>query len=364
MCRGTSSRLTLSGWISAGWRVPFLGGLCYHCPMPKTDGKSLLAAAETALTAWDLRPDKITLASVSENIVFRVDTPSGEAFVLRLHRPGYHSLAALEAEQQWTAALNRAGIGAPIPRPTADGRRYTEVALPHRGETRFAGLAEWVEGVAMGAVMADERDESVLLGRFRQVGQMAARIHNQASGWPLPPGFQRHSFDADGLMGDRPFWGRFWEIPQLSPGERALILHGRRAIHRLLSAQAKSPATYSLIHADLHPGNLILAGDRVHVIDFDDSGFGWHQYELAVALFYNQDDPRYDAIGQALVAGYRAVRPLSDAALALLPVFVLIRGLALLGWIHDRPELKYEYRLPGLIARVCGQIEGLFPPVA
>ena len=37
--------------------------------------------------------------------------------------------------------------------------------------------------------------------------------------------------------------------------------------------------------------------------------------------------------------GYRSVRPISDEALTLLPMFRLVRGLAQIGWYHQRPEL-------------------------
>ena len=90
--------------------------------------------------------------------------------------------------------------------------------------------------------------------------------------------------------------------------------------------------------ADLHPHNLLVNGDQLHVIDFDDSGFGWHQYEIAVALDAYRKPPHFEVARDALIAGYRSERPLSDAAIELLPMFLLIRSLALLGWLHERPE--------------------------
>ena len=46
----------------------------------------------------------------------------------------------------------------------------------------------------------------------------------------------------------------------------------------------RTPSGYSVIHADMHPGNIVVDGDRLTVIDFDDAGFGWHQYDIATAL--------------------------------------------------------------------------------
>ena len=323
------------------------------------DKDTLRAVAKRALHEWELRVAQIELISISENTVFRVDTDAGETYALRIHRPGYHNLAELNSEQQWTAALNRAGVGAPVPLMTRNGRGYATVSVPGSTETRHVGIVEWFDGVTLASIMAQASDEQALALHFDQLGRIAARIHNQAVNWRLPADFQRHAFDADGLMGDTPFWGPFWELPELTDAERKLILHTRRAIHRALSDYGKRQGTYSLIHADLHPHNLLVNGDQLYVIDFDDAGFGWHQYELAVALDSYRNNPNFDAIRGALIASYRSERAFSDAAIEMLPMFLLVRTLALLGWIHERPEHNRGERLRRLIRLACAQVEEL-----
>lgn len=128
-------------------------------------------------------------------------------------------------------------------------------------------------------------------------------------------------------------------MPGLEASERRLISRAREKLTEILSDYGQDPQTYSLIHGDLHAGNILKTRNGLHVIDFDDSGFGWHQYELAVAIFAYQSKPHFETIRDALVAGYRSQRPLSDEALELLPIFLLMRSLALLGWIDARPEL-------------------------
>ena len=325
--------------------------------------KALLASAARALEAWDLSVTGISLVSHSENIVFRVDSDDGQAFVFRFHRPGYHSLSELHGELEWTAALNRSGIGAPVPRNTRDNRSFTSVYLPELSQTRYVSLVEWVEGTAIATLIEQETDESNLVSYFHKTGKLAAQIHNQALAWPLPAGFERHAFDADGLMGKEPFWGPFWKQPKLTPAERAQIIYARDRVYGILTDYGKDQGTYSLIHADLHPDNLIITGDHVHIIDFDDAGFGWHQYELAVAIFYYQDTPYFDTIRDAIVAGYLTGRRLSQADIDLLPIFVLIRSMVLLGWIEQRPELDNSHKLPVLIEKSCEQSRALFGSV-
>jgi len=157
-------------------------------------------------------------------------------------------------------------------------------------------------------------------------------------------------------MGDSPFWGPFWELSELTDRQRAFLLEVRTALHRRLVALGTDGGIYSMIHADLHPGNVLVEGERLNVIDFDDAGFGFHAYDLAVALFGNTGRPDFDSVRDALVGGYRAQRPLAEEVVALLPMFDLIRGLALLGWIHERPELERGF-VPSLVERVCRDAE-------
>ena len=321
----------------------------------------LRAIAERALPHWGLEPERLELISRSENTVFRLDMPDGRAYALRVHRPGYHTFQELESELLWTQALNDAGIHVPVGRRTLDGPGYATIATPDGASSRIVGLVDWIEGVQLASEIEQESDPARIAAHFELIGRVCAAIHNQSSAWAPPAGFARHAFDVPGYVGDAPFWGRFWDVPCLQPAQREILTRARDQIEIILSDYGTDGGTYSLIHADLHPHN-ILVGDAgaLHVIDFDDSGFGWHQYELAVALFSYMEEPWFDAITEALLAGYRSVRGFDERALELLPLFLLIRALVMIGWIWDRPELGYHKRLARLIDDACERAEA-FP---
>lgn len=294
---------------------------------------SLIALAETALAEWGLAGAGLEPKSISENITFRVDA-ADDTFVLRIHRPGYHTLAELQSEHLWTRALRTAGLDVPEVLDTPGGAGY--ITLPHEGGQRNIGMLKWVDGELLGTLI--QQQPAQLTAHFRSLGRIAAGIHNQSASWQVPAGFERHSFDVDGLVGARPFWGRFWELPALDSGQRALLGRARETIAKVLDDYGKNPQTYSLIHADLHPHNVVVSDHGLHVIDFDDSGFGWHQYELAVALYAYRQHKLFPEIQAAMVEGYRSVRPFAETALAMLPMFLLIRSLVSLGWRQQRPE--------------------------
>ena len=293
----------------------------------------LRALAVQALAEWGLEDARLQPIGISENVSFRVDTAE-KRYVLRIHRPGYHTLAELESEQVWTSALLEAGLDVPVPVRTREGRGY--VTLPFEGGERNIGMLEWVDGELLGNIIS--REPGAFASYFRAVGRIAAAIHNQSSNWTVSSGFRRHRFDAEGLLGDSPFWGPFWNLPQMTNAQREVIGSARRTIAEELSRLGQSNETFSLIHADLHPHNLIVGDHGLHVIDFDDAGFGWHHYELAVALYRYQEDDRFSDIRAALVDGYREVRPLADSVVDMLPMFFLVRSLVHLGWRAQRPE--------------------------
>ena len=318
----------------------------------------LHAIAEQSLPHWGLRPDQIELVSRSENTVFRLDMPDGQRYALRIHRPGYHTLPELESELLWTQALNDAGIRVPVGVRTLEGPGYATIPTPDGESSRAVGLVNWLEGELLSSVIEAEQDESTIIEHFRQIGRMLAAMNNQASNWTPPPGFTRHSFDVAGYVGEEPFWGRFWDIPPLTTSQREVLARAREGIRRALSDYGKDRCTYSMIHADLHAHNILIDPlGTLQAFDFDDAGFGWHQYDLAVVLFGFEDLPYIDAITDALVAGYRSVRPFSDEALSLLPLFLLIRRLVVISWQWERPELGRRRGLEAYIADACDRVD-------
>jgi Ser/Thr protein kinase RdoA (MazF antagonist) len=91
------------------------------------------------------------------------------------------------------------------------------------------------------------------------------------------------------------------------------------------------------------------------VIDFDDTGFGWHLYDIAVALIHHQGTADYAAVEAAFMRGYRRLRALPDADLARLPMFLLMRGMVQIGWYHQRPELGVTPNFHRMKDDVCAR---------
>lgn len=292
-----------------------------------------------ALGHFPIEVERVGLVDHSENLTYRVAVRgSDNDYVLRLHRPGYNSIEELDSERIWTHALKQAGITVPDSLRSCRGQHFELIDIPAAGERRYAGLTTWFDGTPLrnhldACTEADERKQL-----FRRIGRIAGAIHNQSATWREPPGFVRHSLDLEGLLGEEPYWGRFWQHPELTEAEKRLLLRARKRARRALGAYRTGPDNFGLIHADLHPDNIVHTGDDLALIDFDDSAYGWHMYEIATALIEDRSAADFDALKAALLEGYREHRPLTVQDVEMLEVFLMIRGMAIIGWFHQRPE--------------------------
>ena len=315
--------------------------------------KRLLEFAKASLVFWDLEGD-LRLIKHRENAVYELKTTGGKRYALRVHRTGYHSDQSLESELQWIEALNNYGVGVPKIIPTRKGDLFAKVILEFVPEERQLDLFEWVDGEQLGSIK-DELggDPDAVKHVYLIMGQIMAQMHNQALQWKLPTGFSRHAWDAEGLVGDNPFWGRFWELEVLTSEQRDLIGRARKTVREKLNSIGKHGDSYSLIHADFVPENILVAKDNVQVIDFDDAGFGWHLFDLATALYFIQGNQGYDIARSALIEGYRNFRPLAEEKLKQLPLFTAARSFTYLSWVHTRQETQTAQELTPMLIDMC-----------
>lgn len=302
--------------------------------------------ARKALYQWDLDNSEIALIKYRENAVFKVTTSTGIQYALRLHRPGYHSDLELQSELEWIQALKESGFEVPHVITSKNGNLLEQVEIEEIHQVYQVDLFAWVDGDQLGSLedgLGD--DQQKIKENFLKIGEMAAQLHNQSSQWKPENEFHRHAWDLEGLIGEAPFWGRFWELDSLLD-EQVILLQAVRERARIeLNSFGKTTQNYSLIHADFVPENLLVDGDTVRLIDFDDAGFGWHLFELATALYFVQDDPHYAVAKQSLIEGYRSKRQLTDTDLNLLDLFLTMRGVTYLGWVQSRQETETAQEL-------------------
>jgi Ser/Thr protein kinase RdoA (MazF antagonist) len=288
---------------------------------------------EPALSCWDdVAGATARLINHSENQTFQLDTPAQGSFTLRVHRTGYQSRASIESELAWLMALRRdTALSIPEPLPGRDGSLLQSFDTPQGA--RMAVLFRHVPG-------SEPQPDSNLGDLFVKLGACAATLHNHVSAWQRPPGFERQVWQAATILDSDGPWGDWRMAPGVNKRNRAVLDRVDSALWLRLAAYGTSPDRYGLIHADMRLGNLLVDGDKVTLIDFDDCGFCWFTYDFAAAISFHETNPAVPALKAAWLAGYQSVRPLSPEDLAVIDAMVMLRRMALLAWIGSHAETR------------------------
>lgn len=314
----------------------------------------LTVLAINALEAWGVTDCAPRLIKYRENAVFEVQTKDGARAALRVHRQGYHDDASLESELKWMAMLAGGGLTVPTPIPAENGQIVIDGTADGVPGIWKVDMLTWVEGKELGEVGEpldlEGRDPARL---FFDIGVTMGKLHNLSTAWPEQNSQTRHAWDRAGFVGDRPLWGEFWELAALTPEQKDLFLRARAAIAEDLDAYGQTPENYGLIHADLVPENVMLNGDEVVLIDFDDAGFGWHMFEIVTAIYWLAEEPEIEIITRAVLDGYQSVRALSDRDLAAIDLFFAARSLTYLGWVHTRSQTGAAKELTPIMIEIA-----------
>jgi Ser/Thr protein kinase RdoA (MazF antagonist) len=313
----------------------------------RTQIRQLRQLAVVALAAYDLPPARLTLLAHLFNTTFRVDSQHGERYVLRIHRAGTPTVESVGAELAWLAALRRdTTLQVPAPVPTRAGGLLTVAAAADVPQPHICVLFRWMPGKIV--------RRGLTPSHLARAGELMARLQMHALEWRLPSGFARGRVDypiESVRYSLNPFAPEVLErihslvACTLSAGEAMLVtevLERVRATEESLgigetdlTRGAGWPATFGLIHADLHYWNLLFVRGSVRAIDFDDCGFGPFLFDPAVMLSALLGRAEYRALRGALLAGYRRVRPLSVKEEAHLDTFIALRQVQDALWVLE-----------------------------
>lgn len=290
--------------------------------------------AASALAKYDVgSPSSPVLVNLSENATYRIeDTSSERKWALRVHREGYHSKAGIASELAWLTALRRDGVvTTPVPVPGRNGELLQEAGHPAMARPRNVVLFRWESGVE-----PSEKDH--LFEKFEVLGETTARMHLHSQRWRRPEKFERHVWDFDTSVGDRPHWGRWRDGMGLDAWTEALFSRTAETMRRRLERFGKGPDRFGLIHCDMRLANLLVDGDEVKVIDFDDCGFSWHLYDAATAVSFFEHEKHVPELMDSWARGYRRVHHLPAEDEAEMPTFVMLRRMILVAWIGSHSE--------------------------
>jgi Ser/Thr protein kinase RdoA (MazF antagonist) len=311
--------------------------------------RRLRKMAEIALKHYDLEDARLTFQHYQGNVVFRTDVPgpagSGNGIFVpnryNLRILSTHDEAMIRSELVWLAALRQeANLPVPEPVPNLDGDLYTFIATPGIPNGRYISLMRWVDGRRL--------EDGLRLKHMRAWGEVTAQLHNFSAGWQPPKNFFRPEWDWYGQLGGRDFPVSVEELVGLMPEEyRQPFLEISREVKAVTGRLGKGKDAYGLIHADMYPENLLFKAGRARLIDFEDSGFGYWIWDIAVGLTAWPWTEDFSRRRDAFLEGYARFRTLPESQLKHLDLFMAATSATMVLWatmfiLHD-PAMEPEH---------------------
>lgn len=301
----------------------------------------LLEVARSALSCYELPSGTaVSLLNLSENATYKVEAPGGRRWALRIHRDGYHSRTAIASELAWLMDLRQTGVVAtPVPVKGRDGEIIQDVDHPRLVRPRHVVMSQWETGTEPG--IGED-----LSGPFEVLGEVTARMHVHARQWHRPSWFTRLTWDFDTALGEgKPHWGRWRDGVGMDAAKEKLVGRTVDLIGKRLMAYGKGPERFGLIHCDLRLANLLMDGNTVKAIDFDDCGFGWYMYDAATPVSFYEHEPQVPSLIESWKTGYRKVLALPKADEIEIPTFVMLRRILLVAWVASHIEAEFPRSL-------------------
>ena len=166
----------------------------------------------------------------------------------------------------------------------------------------------------------------------------------------LPTGFTQPGWDWDSQLGGSMFKHPMEEVVATIPYKfqqpfSTISSTAQYTMQRF----GKGPDAYGLIHADLYPENVLFKDGRALPIDFEDCGYGFWMWDIAIALCEWAWEPGWEWGGDTFWEGYSSIRTLPNTQSSLLDLFIATQFATMVLWssalLMNDPKRIGEYKL-------------------
>ena len=321
--------------------------------------------ALTALGQYELVHPQLTLLSNHEHTLFRVDVNTTapahhQRFVLRIHDPTVFDPDSVAVELEWLTALARdTPVQVPQPVATPAGAFLIHASHPDVPESRMCVLFRWVSGRHL--------RKKLYPGVLQRLGQSIGHLHNYSEHFRPSLGRIGRRWDWERVFGGQSIVGPASSWPLLSSDQQILFRATAERVRATMQRLGEEPSVFGLIHADIHTANYLVERGGIGLIDFEDCGWGYYLYDLAVVL--DEIEAEYveqaQVLRDALLHGYRQIRPLSADHEVLLDVFIAMRLAELVRWFGSSNKPEFEPSTASLLKQATHYMSHLLDsPVA
>jgi Ser/Thr protein kinase RdoA (MazF antagonist) len=307
--------------------------------------RRLRQLALNALKHYDLDVARLRLVTNDMNGIFRVDTRSGEKWILRVTTPeGGHTRDHVTAEMDWLAALAwETNLSVPRPLANRAGSFISEAIAEGVPEPRLCEIFSWVPGTDLA--------DHLTPVNMAHLGELTARLHDHARTYRPPAGLGLLTFDRPFPFPEPVilFDERFNDL--FTPEQRTLYRQALDWVQTAIDRLKASGEPMRIIHGDLHQWNVRCARGVLSPIDFEDMMWGWPVQDIATTLYYFETEENYAEMRAAFEHGYQRISPWPERHPGEIDAFMAARALGMLNFVSQNNEL-FVSDLPAFAERV------------
>lgn len=263
------------------------------------DDLSLLTPemVDRLLARWPSEPGSLEAVRAGENFVFYYRDPARQERYLRIASGNRRTPRLIGAEIDYVMFLHANGVKV-APAVRSSGGNWvetleTEQATYHAvvWEAVYGKVAEWGK---------DDDNRRYLFERGKALG----KLHNVAATYRANATKRRRHWHEDDLFTEPSKYFLPTDVPAVQQYEKLLDW---------LSKRPRNLENYGVVHGDFGAGNALHTDTgEVYTFDFDDCGYHWFAYDLAVAISAARKlsfDYRKQYL-ETLIAGYQSERSL------------------------------------------------------
>ncbi|MCL1859711.1 MAG: phosphotransferase [Oscillospiraceae bacterium] len=159
-------------------------------------------------------------------------------------------------------------------------------------------------------------------------GKAMGDMHYAAKNY-IPP----NKYDVQKDIFDGYYWGSFFDNLKIYP----TVYKIAQELFSEITVLPRYKDSFGIIHGDMHQGNFFTDGDKINIIDFGDSIYGWFALDIAIslchALWWDRKDEKgndyTNSIIENFIRGYLSANQLSDFWISKIPMFMKYRHLCM-----------------------------------
>lgn len=300
--------------------------------------RRLRKVVQLALEKYNIDFDYFEYMTEETSIFYKVFSKSGEKYALKIFQDASSTMEDNLCELFLIDTIaQKTDLKIPEVVKTKDKEGIVLIESVYTPTPKRITLYKWLEGI--------EADENETDDYFFKLGQMTAKLHEATKDVVVPSHLKPKRWD-------QVFYYRGEEAVYKEEKYQNFIdetFHETMDfvipfLNDELKKYYKDNET-QLIHGDLNPFNVMIDGDDLNLLDFEEAMDCLPVHDLGILLYYYRFDDNFDyeKVKRLVFDGYKTIRPLPDFTEYDIELLIIARRVNFLNYVLTFEEVPVDF---------------------